>query len=92
MAGTHRINKKIADSVKTQFEEKTDAKYSVFIAQAYKTQAVAGINYYISVLTDNEKKDVAFIKVFQPLPGQGEYLQLTGYLLNKTLDDGITMF
>ena len=35
--------------VKPQLEEKTNEKYEEFTAIEYKTQVVAGINYYIKV-------------------------------------------
>uniref|UniRef100_A0A8C9JWL5 Cystatin A n=1 Tax=Panthera tigris altaica TaxID=74533 RepID=A0A8C9JWL5_PANTA len=39
----------IANEVKPQLEEKTNETYQKFEAIEYKTQVVAGINYYIKV-------------------------------------------
>uniref|UniRef100_A0A8C3YV69 Cystatin domain-containing protein n=1 Tax=Catagonus wagneri TaxID=51154 RepID=A0A8C3YV69_9CETA len=39
----------IANTVKPQLEAKTNQTYEEFEAVEYKTQVVAGINYYIKV-------------------------------------------
>uniref|UniRef100_A0A673STL0 Cystatin A n=1 Tax=Suricata suricatta TaxID=37032 RepID=A0A673STL0_SURSU len=39
----------IADEVRPQLEEKTNETYQKFEVIEYKTQVVAGINYYIKV-------------------------------------------
>ena len=39
----------IADQVKAQLKEETNDKYEEFEAVVYKTQVVAGVNYFIKV-------------------------------------------
>nr|XP_049573899.1 uncharacterized protein LOC125967162 isoform X1 [Syngnathus scovelli]XP_049573900.1 uncharacterized protein LOC125967162 isoform X1 [Syngnathus scovelli] len=40
----------ICDKVKSDAEKKTGKTFDVFIAKSYKSQLVAGINYFIKVL------------------------------------------
>ncbi|XP_006039314.2 cystatin-A-like [Alligator sinensis] len=51
---------KIADQVKPQLERKENKTYPVFIAYKYKTQVVAGMNYFIKVSTRCEMEDQRF--------------------------------
>ncbi|XP_004642251.1 cystatin-A [Octodon degus] len=81
----------IADKVKPQLEEKTNESYQEFIAEEYKSQVVAGINYYIKIRVGDQS--YIHIKVFKPLPGQNEDgLELSDYQTGKTKDDELTGF
>uniref|UniRef100_A0A8C9PHU0 Cystatin A n=3 Tax=Marmotini TaxID=337730 RepID=A0A8C9PHU0_SPEDA len=80
----------IANEVKPQLEEKTNESYEQFEAVEYKTQVVAGINYYIKVRVGDDT--YMHLKVFKGLPGQNEKLVLTGYQTNKSKDDELTGF
>ncbi|EHB00959.1 Cystatin-A [Heterocephalus glaber] len=81
----------IADKVKPQLEEKTNQSYQEFKAEEYKSQVVAGINYYIKIRVDNGC--YIHIKVFLPLSGQHEdTLELSGYQTDKSKEDELTGF
>ncbi|XP_003464211.2 cystatin-A [Cavia porcellus] len=81
----------MADKVKPQLEEKTNESYEEFIAILYKSQVVAGINYFIKIQIGGQV--CVHIKVFKPLPGQNEdALQLSGYQTGKSKDDDLTYF
>ncbi|KAM5281373.1 cystatin-A [Ctenodactylus gundi] len=80
----------IADEIKPQLEEKTNASYEEFEAIEYKTQVVAGTNYYIKIRVGDEQ--YIHVKVFRPLPGQNEDLVLSGYQMDKSKDDELTGF
>ncbi|XP_012635955.1 cystatin-A [Microcebus murinus] len=80
----------IADKVKPQLEEKTNETYEEFEAVEYKTQVVAGINYYIKVRVC--ENCYMHLKVFKSLPGQGQGLELSGYQTDKTKEDELTGF
>ncbi|TKC42128.1 hypothetical protein EI555_015974 [Monodon monoceros] len=71
-------------------EEKTNETYEEFKAVEYKTQVVAGINYYIKIRVGNDR--YIHIKVFKSLPQQNQSLALTGYQADKSKDDELTGF
>uniref|UniRef100_A0AC11B8T5 Cystatin A n=1 Tax=Ovis aries TaxID=9940 RepID=A0AC11B8T5_SHEEP len=80
----------VAQKVKPQLEGKTNETYEEFTAIEYKTQVVAGINYYIKIQTGDNR--YIHIKVFKSLPQQNQSLTLTGYQVDKTKDDELTGF
>ncbi|XP_005386564.1 PREDICTED: cystatin-A [Chinchilla lanigera] len=81
----------IADKVKSQLEEKTNESYQEFVAVEYKSQVVAGVNYFIKVRVGDH--GYVHIKVFKPLPGQNEdTLELSGYQTGKSKEDELTGF
>ncbi|XP_036907439.1 cystatin-A [Sturnira hondurensis] len=81
---------KIADEVKPQLEEKTNETYEEFEAIEYKTQVVAGINYYIKVRVGHNS--YIHMKIFKPLPQRQQSLTLTDYQTDKSKDDELTGF
>ncbi|XP_003469356.2 cystatin-A [Cavia porcellus] len=81
----------IADKIKPQLEEKTNESYQEFTAIEYKTQVVAGTNYFIKIRVDND--GYVHVRVFEPLPGRNEdALQLSGYQTGKSKDDELSYF
>ncbi|EDM11285.1 rCG64393 [Rattus norvegicus] len=79
----------LADKVRALLEEKINAKYEKFKAIEYKSQVVAGQNYFI-------KMDVGggcflHIKVFRGLSGE-DNLELSDYQTNKTKNDELSYF
>ncbi|XP_054577388.1 cystatin-B-like [Eptesicus fuscus] len=80
----------IVDKVKAQLEEKENKKYSTFKATEYKSQLVAGTNYFIKVQVEDD--DFVHIRVFQSLPHENKALALHDYQTNKTKQDELTYF
>lgn len=80
----------ICDSVKTQVEAKTGKKYQTFEAKSYKTQVVAGTNYFVKVHVGGE--DHIHIRVFKGLPHTGGELQVHGFQESKAHHDPIEYF
>ncbi|XP_032755171.1 stefin-1-like [Rattus rattus] len=80
---------KIADKVRPQLEENTNEKYEKFEAVEYKTQFVAGQNYFIKM--DVGCRGFLHIKVFSAHSGKDD-LELHGYRTNKTKNDELTYF
>ncbi|NWS48132.1 CYTB protein, partial [Probosciger aterrimus] len=76
--------------VKPQFESRENRTYGIFKAIVYKTQVVAGINYFIKVQVSNT--DYAHLKVFQSLPQENQGPSLIGFQTGKTRDDPLTYF
>uniref|UniRef100_A0A8C3SNM6 Cystatin domain-containing protein n=1 Tax=Chelydra serpentina TaxID=8475 RepID=A0A8C3SNM6_CHESE len=80
----------IVDEVKLQVEEKEGKKFEVFTAVEFKTQLVAGINYFIKVHVGNE--EFLHLRVFKSLPHENKPLSLSSYQSSKTKHDELTYF
>ncbi|XP_061278900.1 cystatin-B [Bos javanicus] len=80
----------IADKVKSQLEEKENKKFPVFKALEFKSQLVAGKNYFIKVQVDED--DFVHIRVFESLPHENKPVALTSYQTNKGRHDELTYF
>ncbi|XP_073166742.1 cystatin-B-like isoform X1 [Lepidochelys kempii] len=81
---------KAALLVKLQVEEKEGKKFEVFTAVEFKTQLVAGINYFIKVHVGNE--EFLHLRVFKSLPHENKPLSLSSYQSSKTKHDELTYF
>ncbi|NXY26460.1 CYTB protein, partial [Atrichornis clamosus] len=76
--------------VKPQFESKENRNCGIFTATAFRTQVVAGINYFIKVqVSDTE---YVHLKVFQGLPQENQGPSLVDCQTGKTKDDPLTYF
>ncbi|KAM5275553.1 cystatin-B [Hipposideros larvatus] len=80
----------IADEVKSQLENKANKKYPLFKAVEFKSQVVAGTNYFIKVQVDND--DFVHLRVFKSLPHENKPLTLHDYQADKTKNDALTYF
>ncbi|XP_075794053.1 cystatin-B-like [Pelodiscus sinensis] len=76
--------------VKLQVEEKEGKKFEVFNAVEFKTQLVAGINYFIKVHVGNE--EFLHLRVFKSLPHENKPLSLASYQSSKTTHDELAYF
>uniref|UniRef100_A0A8C8RUV7 Cystatin B n=1 Tax=Pelusios castaneus TaxID=367368 RepID=A0A8C8RUV7_9SAUR len=80
----------IVDEVKLQVEEKEGKRFEVFTAVEFKTQLVAGINYFIKVHVGND--EFLHLRVFKSLPHENKPLSLSSYQSSKTKHDELTYF
>ncbi|NXM60136.1 CYTB protein, partial [Illadopsis cleaveri] len=76
--------------VKAQLEEKEGKTFEVFTAVEFKTQVVAGTNYFIKVHVGNE--EFMHLRVFKSLPHENEQLSLHSYQSSKTKHDELAYF
>ncbi|WP_296258691.1 MULTISPECIES: cystatin domain-containing protein [unclassified Pseudomonas] len=58
----------LVDSLKTQIESTLAIKLGTDEVIDYKTQVVAGLNYYVKIKADGE---YCLLRIFNPLPAQG---------------------
>ncbi|NP_001091423.3 uncharacterized protein LOC100049121 [Xenopus laevis] len=80
----------ICEKVKAEFVQKSGVNSSVFEAVSYKTQVVAGTNYFIKAHIGGNK--CAHLRVYKRLPHQQEVLSLDSFLLDKTMEEEIVYF
>ncbi|KAM6417976.1 cystatin-A-like [Pluvialis apricaria] len=80
----------IANEVKSQFESRENRTYGIFNAIVYRTQVVAGINYFIKVQVSDA--EYVHLRVFQSLPHEDQRPRLDGFQTGKTRDDPLTYF
>ncbi|NXY83378.1 CYTB protein, partial [Alcedo cyanopectus] len=76
--------------VKPQLEEKEGKTFDVFSAVEFKTQVVAGTNYFIKVHVGNE--EFVHLRVFRSLPHENKPPSLHSYQASKTKHDELAFF
>ena len=83
----------LINSVRQAAEDQAGQKFEEFKAISFKSQVVAGINFFVKVEVDvGGGGKFVHLRVYQPLPHTGEPPKLDGIQLNKTADDEITYF
>ncbi|XP_066091441.1 cystatin-B [Saccopteryx bilineata] len=80
----------IADQVKPQLEAKENKNYTMFKAVEFKSQIVAGTNYFIKVQVADD--DFIHIRVYKSLPHENKPLALHDYQTNKAKHDELSYF
>ncbi|NXS98520.1 CYTX protein, partial [Jacana jacana] len=76
--------------VKPQFESRENKTCGTFEAIKYRTQVVAGTNYFIKVRISDDQ--YVHIRVFEALPHENQHPRLVSYQTGKTRDDPLTYF
>ncbi|XP_061494089.1 cystatin-B-like [Rhineura floridana] len=80
----------LADQMKSHIEQKENKIYPVFNAVEFKTQVVAGTNYFIKV--DIGQGKYMHLRVLKPLPQMNEAPSLSGYQTGKVASDPLNYF
>ncbi|KAK9407832.1 cystatin-A [Crotalus adamanteus] len=80
----------ISQEIKSQLEEKESRNFTIFNAVSYKTQVVAGVNYFIKIHVGND--EYFHVRVYQRLPHENKPVELTNYQSKKEKHDDLTYF
>ncbi|XP_060077971.1 cystatin-A-like [Ylistrum balloti] len=80
----------IVDNLKDDVKAICNQEFERFIAVSYKSQVVAGVNYFIKVDVGDEH--YIHIRVYKPLPHTGQEEELAACQDGKSKDDDITYF
>ncbi|XP_029434314.1 cystatin-B-like [Rhinatrema bivittatum] len=80
----------IVDEVRPQYEAKEGKNPMCFKLISYRTQVVAGTNYFCKVQTGDD--EYAHLCIYKTLPYDGQKLTLTNYQTCKTEHEEISYF
>lgn len=80
----------IVDSLKCEIQSKAGKEFETLKAVSYKSQVVAGTNYFIKVHVGND--DHVHVRVFQALPHTGAGPEVHSVQVGKTAEDSVEYF
>ncbi|XP_060709452.1 cystatin-B-like [Hemiscyllium ocellatum] len=81
----------IVQCLKCSVVEKLKRPLHVYQAISYRSQVVAGTNYFIKVVV-GDANEYIHMRVFEPLPSSDEKLSLSDIQTNKKLFDELEAF
>uniref|UniRef100_A0A2C9LXG7 Cystatin domain-containing protein n=1 Tax=Biomphalaria glabrata TaxID=6526 RepID=A0A2C9LXG7_BIOGL len=76
--------------VRDELESKVGKRFTIYEAVSFKTQVVAGLNYFIKIKI--EVDIYIHVRLFRPLSQADAAPELVKYQLNKSKDDEIVIF
>jgi len=81
---------KIVNTIKSEIEERINKTLNILTVHSYKTQVVAGTNYFIKSHIGNN--EYIHIRVFKSLPHENYDVKLVAIELNRKETDPIEYF
>ncbi|XP_046855596.1 cystatin-B-like [Xenia sp. Carnegie-2017] len=89
-AKIQKLINQVRSDAEREAEREVGEKFSVYVAEKYRVQSVAGTNYLIKVYVGGGK--YAHLLVFEPLQYPKKPPVLNGIKLNKKYDDPLEVF
>ncbi|XP_077202440.1 cystatin-B-like [Paroedura picta] len=80
----------LVQAVKAEVEAKEGRSFEVFNAVEFKTQIVAGMNYFVKVHTGDDRYH--HLRIHKSLPHENKPPALTSYQSNKEKDEELSYF
>ncbi|XP_040278790.1 cystatin-B-like [Bufo bufo] len=80
----------LCDLVKPEFQAKSGVNAAKFKAVSFKSQTVAGRNYFVKV--DLGGGQFCHLRIYEPLPHTGEKATLSNFKLGKKKEDALSHF
>ncbi|XP_069802035.1 cystatin-A1-like [Dendropsophus ebraccatus] len=80
----------VCDSIKADFLKRSGVNAEKFKAVKYKSQTVAGMNYFVKVWLGGNQ--YCHLRIYKPMPHTGEKPRLEKYQIGKTEHDAVTQF
>ncbi|XP_044141805.1 cystatin-B-like [Bufo gargarizans] len=80
----------LCDVVKPEFQVKSGVNAAKFKAVSFKSQTVAGRNFFVKV--DLGGGQFCHVRIFEPMPHTGEKASLSGFKLGKKKEDALGYF
>ncbi|ESN91479.1 hypothetical protein HELRODRAFT_70492 [Helobdella robusta] len=80
----------VIDQMRCKVEDKINEKFKDYRAVIFRTQVVAGLNYFVKVHTEDKK--YLHLRLFSPLPCNGMDVELHGVEYPKSETDELKYF
>ena len=77
----------MVNKLKSAIEQKVNKKFLFFVPVKIKSQVVAGTNYTVKILVNNDS--FIHVTIFKPLPYTGESPSVSSVVEGKRQDDGL---
>jgi len=82
--------RKIALQVRSSAQQNLGRSFDTYVPISYKTQVVAGVNYFIKIKVG--PSDYIHVRIFQSLPYDGSRIELVAVQDGHTESDDISYF
>ncbi|XP_059139384.1 cystatin-B-like [Physella acuta] len=80
----------LVKEIRGELEKKVEKTYPDFKAVSFKSQVVAGTNFFVKILVNDG--EYVHVRIFRPLPHTNEGPKVHSYQENKTKDDALEYF
>ncbi|XP_073473561.1 cystatin-A-like [Aquarana catesbeiana] len=80
----------ICDLFKAEIEQKSGKNFVTYEAVEYKTQLVAGVNFFVKIHVGAEQ--YIHLRIYWELPFEEDGISLTAFQLGKTKEEEIVHF